>query len=252
MRADRLDRYGLLLAMLVALFLLLALQEGDGPGARAVVGALAATAMFLAARTSGVSPTWLRRLLVPLLVGALLVVVGAVVGERGTLTDWGRWTTAGIVTLMIVAAPVVILGRILRHRTVTIQTVLGAVCVYLLLGLVTTTLLATLDGATEAEMLTPAARGTSDYAYASFITLTTVGFGDVVAAGRLGRTILMLEALVGQVFLVTLVARLVSMFGKERDAARPGETPEQTSGTSGAPDPGDERAGTGSEHPRGP
>jgi voltage-gated potassium channel Kch len=47
--------------------------------------------------------------------------------------------------------------------------------------------------------------------YFSFVTLTTVGFGDVVPAAGTARTLVVVEALIGQIVLVTLVARLVSM-----------------------------------------
>ena len=49
--------------------------------------------------------------------------------------------------------------------------------------------------------------------YFSFTTLTTLGYGDFTAAGSLGRAVAVLEALTGQVFLATLVARLVSAYG---------------------------------------
>jgi hypothetical protein len=56
-----------------------------------------------------------------------------------------------------------------------------------------------------------------DYLYFSFASLTTVGFGDFVSRGDLGRGLSVLEAATGQIFLVTLVARLVTMFGQRRD-----------------------------------
>jgi hypothetical protein len=54
--------------------------------------------------------------------------------------------------------------------------------------------------------------------YFSFTTLTTLGYGDFTAAGNGGRSIAVMEALTGQVFLATLVARLVSAY---RTPARP-------------------------------
>jgi hypothetical protein len=55
------------------------------------------------------------------------------------------------------------------------------------------------------------------YLYFSYASLTTVGFGDFVSRGDLGQGLSVLEAAIGQIFLVTLIARLVSLFGQKRD-----------------------------------
>jgi voltage-gated potassium channel Kch len=55
-----------------------------------------------------------------------------------------------------------------------------------------------------------------DFLYFSFVTLTTLGYGDFTPATDIGKVMVTFEALIGQVFLVTLVARLVSMYGVAR------------------------------------
>ena len=50
----------------------------------------------------------------------------------------------------------------------------------------------------------------------SYVTLTTVGFGDLTPKSDIARTMVITEALAGQIFLVTAVARVVSMFGQQR------------------------------------
>jgi hypothetical protein len=55
-----------------------------------------------------------------------------------------------------------------------------------------------------------------DYLYFSFATLTTVGYGDLTAAGDLGRMLAVSEALTGQLYLVTVVALLVGNVGRDR------------------------------------
>jgi voltage-gated potassium channel Kch len=52
-----------------------------------------------------------------------------------------------------------------------------------------------------------------DYLYFPFVTLTTVGYGDITAASDLAKRLVVAEAFVGQVFIITLVARLVSLWG---------------------------------------
>ncbi|MFX0592646.1 potassium channel family protein [Melissospora conviva] len=60
------------------------------------------------------------------------------------------------------------------------------------------------------------ADGRADIQYFSFVTMATLGYGDLVPAGEPARTLAVLDTLTGQIFLVTLVARLVSIFGMER------------------------------------
>jgi voltage-gated potassium channel Kch len=57
---------------------------------------------------------------------------------------------------------------------------------------------------------------TADYLYFSYVTQTTLGYGDFTAAAGLGRALAVLEALIGQIFLVTVVALLVSNLGRTR------------------------------------
>src|SRR6185437_2332926 len=63
---------------------------------------------------------------------------------------------------------------------------------------------------------------TQTFQYFSFTTLTTLGYGDFTAAESSGRSIAVLEALTGQVFLATLVARLVSAYRRPAPPAPPG------------------------------
>jgi hypothetical protein len=56
-----------------------------------------------------------------------------------------------------------------------------------------------------------------DFLYFSFVTLTTVGFGDRTAAGDLGRMLAVTEALLGQLYLLTVVALVIGNIGRERD-----------------------------------
>ena len=60
-----------------------------------------------------------------------------------------------------------------------------------------------------------------DYSYFSFVTLTTLGYGDLVPRSDIARTLAVFEAILGQVFLVTAVARIVSLIGSERGPLAP-------------------------------
>jgi nucleoside permease NupC len=96
---------------------------------------------------------------------------------------------------------------------VTTQTVLGALCIYVLIGLV----FANADYGVQlvsgnSFFAQSGHHGPADFAYFSYITMATVGYGDLTPAVGLPRTNAVLEALMGQIFLVVLVARLVGMY----------------------------------------
>ncbi len=91
------------------------------------------------------------------------------------------------------------------------RTVLGAVCIFVLLGMMFAFVYAALDGITSAPFFVQTSQATTpDFLYFSFITQTTVGYGDFTAAADLGRALAVLEAVIGQLYLVTIIAVLVS------------------------------------------
>ncbi|MCA9683286.1 MAG: two pore domain potassium channel family protein [Myxococcales bacterium] len=102
----------------------------------------------------------------------------------------------------------------LRER-ITFDTVFAALSAYYLMGftwaLVHLGLDATLSGAFNRSLQT--SQGFTDAFYFSFVTLTTLGYGDIVPTHPLTQALVTVEALVGQVYLVVLVARLVSLWG---------------------------------------
>ncbi|HEV3368584.1 MAG TPA: potassium channel family protein [Acidimicrobiales bacterium] len=148
---------------------------------------------------------------------ALLGAIAQVINQNRQVGAFAFFTVA--VLLGITA--ITILGRILRHRHVSIETMFGALCVYILIGLFFSSLFIGIALASSAHHLgpflaQPGPHNSSDYVYLSFVTLTTVGFGDLTPYTDLARSVVVLEALIGQIFLVTLVARLVTLFGLEQ------------------------------------
>ena len=125
--------------------------------------------------------------------------------------------------LLVAVAPVVIARSILQRGIVDVHAVLGAICIYVLIGM----LWAFLDNAigalgSEPFFVQTHEASTADYLYFSYVTQTTVGYGDFTAATGLGRALAVLEALVGQLYLVTVIALLVANLGRtRRDALTP-------------------------------
>jgi hypothetical protein len=116
--------------------------------------------------------------------------------------------------VLVLMAPLVILARILRHEVVGVETILGAICIYVLLGIAFAGIYAGINDFEAAGFFAqPGPKTNVDFLYFSFSTITTVGFGDFTAGTDVGRVVVTFEALIGQIFLVTLVARLVSMYG---------------------------------------
>jgi hypothetical protein len=122
-----------------------------------------------------------------------------------------------IIAILLTASLLAIIRRLVQHDRVSSQTVLGAMCCYVLFGLVYTFVYEALARLGGGAFLIPAGTHTlSDYLFFSYSTLTTTGYGNLIPATGLGRALAMLEALMGQLFLVTVVARLVALWMPRR------------------------------------
>ena len=157
----------------------------------------------------------LDRLLVTFIIGC--VVVSAI--ALADFTSLGVLDTRVINLMLIAFAPIaLVLGMIddmqARHR-VTVRTIIGVLSVYLLIGLIFTFVDAIIASQASEPFFQGGHVGTpADYLYFSYATLTTVGYGDLVAGIELGRSIAIIEALIGQIYLVSVVALIVGNLGR--------------------------------------
>jgi hypothetical protein len=201
------DSYGIVLMFLVVDYVFLTVGW-TGSAAVIVTAIWLGLTVLLAFRTSEVP----HRLMLVVRVAVAVIVVAAVAVAFGG----GNRATGTIVilsSLLVLASPVAIGWRILHHTRVTTQTVLGALCIYVLIGLVFSNFdygVQLVSG--NSFFAQPGQHGPADFAYFSYITMATVGYGDLTPATGLPRTNAVLEALMGQIFLVVLVARLVGMY----------------------------------------
>jgi hypothetical protein len=201
----------LVLTLLLASFLSAALLSNRP--ARVVTALIFAVALALALRSSHVPARVVRRMRWGLLAGSLAAATLIAVFPGRLVYGLSALWVAGVVLFTVG----VVVGRVLRHRKVSMQTILGALSAYLLIGFVFTALFTATASLTAAPLFTDGDRSdVSSIQYFAFITLTTTGYGDLTPAGQPGRSLAVLDALTGQIFLVTLVARLVSVFGTER------------------------------------
>jgi hypothetical protein len=153
-------------------------------------------------------------------VATLLLVLAAVTAIVNLFTGDDR-TGTGLITffsvVLYVIAPFSIIRHLVLRRGVDLQTVLGAVDAYLLLGMLFAFLYRFIAVAGSGPFFGPGGDGTlAQDLFFSFTTLTTTGFGNLVPADKLGQTLTVFEMLVGQLFLVTAVARVVNAFQPRR------------------------------------
>jgi uncharacterized membrane protein len=222
-RFARGDSYGLLLALLVVLYLAIAIADHRSLWGRFAISVLLGFVLLLAFHTSHVRARGF-------VIGVTLVVIADTANLVQALLDrHGNDGSTFIMFGLVLIAPVVILNRIIRHETVGLETILGAICVYVLIAIAFAGIYGAVnDSETNGFFAQQIVPDNVDYLYFSFVTITTVGYGDLTAGTSTGRVLVTFEALVGQIFLVTLVARLVSMYGTRQRPARDG--PDSDSG----------------------
>ena len=134
----------------------------------------------------------------------------------------------GISALLVLAAPVAIVRGVVQRGVIDARTILAALSIYVLAGMLWAFIELTIQAVISQPYFAQVAKGsTSDFLYFSFVTLTTVGYGDLTAVGGLERALAVLEAMFGQIYLVTVVAVLITnlnssrRLGKGPDAADP-------------------------------
>jgi hypothetical protein len=206
-----LDSYASLLALLLVNFLLLELI--DDPRWGAIVSTLlAAVALVVAISDPDAGETVSSRQVI--LIAACVILAPLVLVTNSTEV-LGLAYLLPVALLVFATLPVTIV-RVLRHERVTSETVLGALCTYVLLGLMFAFLYLAVSEFRDAPFFAQdGPHAQSEFVYFSFVVLTTLGFGDLSPAVGLPQALVALEALLGQVFLVTLVARLVTLWARQ-------------------------------------
>jgi hypothetical protein len=199
-------RYGLLLLVLIGTYLLSAFS-----GAKLVTEfqvVLFAGILLIALRTSLLPRPW------PAVIGAITVIGTAVTfwtSLSGTRS--GKATEDFWKALLLLMAVIMVVRRVLAKSEVTIQSIYGALSAYLITGLMFASIYAGMQHLGTSDFFANnQLADTQTFQYFSFTTLTTLGYGDFTAAESGARSIAVLEALTGQIFLATLVARLVAAY----------------------------------------
>lgn len=199
------ERYGLVLFLILIGYVLSGFDSSRWVSVLNAV--LWGTLLFTTLWSPGV-PRRIRRIGA----GAIVVMLLTTIPLGLMTSDVALGVRLLLLAIAQLAALLAILSRILTHDEVRLQTVMGAIAAYALIAFVMAASYHGLDVFTDGTFLNNVV-SEGDYTYFSFVTLTTVGYGDITAASDLAKRLVVVEAFVGQVFLIVLVARLVALWG---------------------------------------
>ena len=212
-------RYGLAL-LLIGLSIFATAFADQGRWQAVLSLALQGAALIFVLRVSEAHRTVRLFAFTVTVVGVVAASIAVWVGGSDGPTRWSNLISA----MMAFVAPVAIVRRLARERVITLQVVAGAVAIYLLIGqffAVTYRTIGSQGSDPFFAQLQPGEVASSvDYTYFSYVTLATVGYGDLTARGDGGRMLAISEALMGQIYLVTVVAVAVSRLGMARGERR--------------------------------
>jgi hypothetical protein len=206
-----LDSYASLLVLLLANFFLLELV--DDPRWGAIGSTLLSAAALVVAISDPDDEVGLRPWHWALVIVCVALAPVVFFADYASIVGLTYLLPAG---LLVTATLPVTLSRVVHHRRVTFETVLGALCAYVLFGLLFAFCFLAIADLRDAPFFAqPGPHEQSEYLYFSFVALTTLGFGDLSPAVGLPQALTVLEALFGSIFLVTLVARLVTLWVRQ-------------------------------------
>ncbi len=228
-RGALLDRDGFVVVLVLAAICVVMFPFTDAFRIGALIAYPASALLLLVAlHHSRVHPTIFRAA-----VGILVVVgIGTLLSSIARLLNVGTdrhmiAIASFLYALLFAFAFPSIVRRAFQHKDVSLNTLAAGIAAYLIIGLFFAALDRGIAAVAGWEFFTGVLLPRpGDFMYFSFITLTTVGYGDLTPYTDIARTAAVCEAVLGQVFLVTAVARIVSLLGSSRsDRSDPGPSP---------------------------
>lgn len=208
--------FGFLLAGLLLCMLVLPLVSGLGLAATALLTEVA----FLLTLLVGVwsllgSALWFR-------IGIVLTVLTGLmtIGFAFWPSEWLSHSIALLTLLFLFLSLAIAFRSVFSTGAVDINRLFGAVCIYLIFALIWALLYMLLDSYESQSLTIVASEPFWDYLYFSFVTLTTLGYGDIAPVTHAARVLAGFEAVVGQFYLTILVAALVGMHVTQRSSGQ--------------------------------
>jgi Ion channel len=145
-----------------------------------------------------------------------VIVVLAVVSAIVTMAQGGQPESMGFIAMIVAAVGPIVVLRGLRRRSTTIdrETVAAALCIYLMMGLFFASLYGGIVSSDPDAFKGLDVVDSSSLLYFGFITQATVGYGDITPASDLARALAVVQSVLGQLYLVTVVALVVGNIGR--------------------------------------
>jgi hypothetical protein len=197
--------YGYVL-LAIAVTFVFAATAPDGAWSTSTLVLLESGTMSVALWTSGLARagSWLS-------IGFLAIAIGLATANL----IWGGKTLTGVLgivsALLAIGIAGVIAASIVAKGEVNAQSVTGAVCVYLLLGMIFMFIYGVAAALGDNPFFAQGTDGSRSLRlYFSYVTLATIGYGDYTPSGNFGHMLAIVEGLTGQLYLVTVVALLVA------------------------------------------
>ena len=201
----------LTLALMLSAIVYPAAAEVVGSGLLPIVN----TTLLMASVYAVVNHKWLFRLLLILVVPILVSIWFVDPYDDSELLDLVTTLSTNAFLFSVLVA---VFADVIRSKRVTADTIFGAIAVYLLFGVIVAMMFQFLNNISpgsvvasvgEAKTIVERYDQFGEILYFSFVTLTSVGYGDLTPIGPAARSLAMFEGVVGQLYLAVLIARLV-------------------------------------------
>ena len=211
------ERYGFALLLILASMIFI-MATHDGKWSNVISLNLQAFALF--ASTRAAQPRMAIRVTVGVIIGLVLVAAWIQAGFTSSVND--DFVRLSTFSLVVIATPAIAWGLVRQVKArgmITTHTMLGVLCIYLLMSLAFSAAFGAISAVSGDPFFQQGAADgtTNNYLYYSLTTITTVGMGDFTPATNLGRSLTAAEALIGQIYVITVVAVTFNKQGRPRN-----------------------------------
>ena len=201
------DSYGLVLALIVVTYAV-AVSQGESSVLGSLVVLVQVATVWFVLQTARARRAVRAAAFVVLVAAAALVVAGGVLGGQSS-----ELLILLASTGLYFVAPIVVVQHLVTRSIIDRETVLGVIAAYLLIGMFFAFLYRVM-GVVQPDPFFGAggAATPSQTLFFSFTTLSTTGYGNLVPEASTGQTVAVAEMIIGQLFLITAVGKVISVW----------------------------------------